>query len=70
MHARVFDHAGSHRRLRWRTRACCLPRIGQRRHPDRISFAAQWLACMYPCQRFTSYLAVRFFQRSWTPISV
>jgi len=59
MHARVFDHAGSHWRSRWRARACCLPQIGQRRHPDRISYAAQWLAYMYPCQRFTSYLAVR-----------
>jgi hypothetical protein len=26
---------------------------------DIFSFAAQWLACAYPCQRFASYLAVR-----------
>jgi len=32
-HARVFDHAGSSGRLRWRARICCLPPIGQRRHP-------------------------------------
>jgi len=59
MHARVFDYAGSHGHLRWRARAYGLPQVGRRRHPDRISFAAQWLACMYPCQRFTSHLAMR-----------
>ncbi len=26
---------------------------------DQISFAAQWLACAYPCQRFAPHLAVR-----------
>ena len=32
-HARVYDHAGSSRRLRWRVQTFCLPQLEQRRHP-------------------------------------
>src|SRR4030067_374889 len=33
VHARVFDHAGSARRLRWRALLCCLPLCQRRRRP-------------------------------------
>jgi len=28
----------------------------QRPRPEEVDFAAQWLACVYPCQRFTYVL--------------
>jgi hypothetical protein len=51
-HARVFDHAGSSGRSRCRVRGCCLPQGQRCRHPDCISFAAQWLAYAHPYRRF------------------
>ena len=57
MHARFSDHAGSPECLRWRTQTSCLPLHRQRRHPERFSIAAQWLACTYPCRRFADTLA-------------
>ena len=35
-YARVSDPAGPARRLRWRATPCCLPPLGQRRHPGLI----------------------------------
>ena len=54
MHARVSDHAGLPKRLRWRSGAHCLPLHRQRRHPE--SVAAQWLACTFPYRRFADIL--------------
>src|ERR1700730_12231601 len=36
--ARVFDHARSPKRLRWRPWACCLPLHRQRRHPESVFY--------------------------------
>ena len=30
----------------------------RRRHPGKYAFAAQWLACAFPCRRFADTLAV------------
>src|SRR6516162_6350601 len=35
----------------------CLPLFARRRHPEKDSFAAQWLAYAPPCQRFAETLA-------------
>ena len=37
-HARFYDHAGSGRRSRWRTRRFCLPQRRQCRHPGQIFY--------------------------------
>jgi hypothetical protein len=56
-HARVSDHAGLLDHSRFRGRASCLPPNARCRHPGQDSFAAQWLACALPCQRFAEALA-------------
>ena len=38
VHARFFDHAGSPKRLRWRSWTCCLPLHRQRRHPESVFY--------------------------------
>ncbi len=38
VHGRFYDHAGSSDRSRYRSRSCCLPPVGQCRHPDRKAF--------------------------------
>lgn len=43
----------------YRAQPCCLALSIKRRHSGYVHFAAQWLAYVYPCQRFTSHLAVR-----------
>ena len=57
MHARVYDHAGSGGPLAisrpFRIAFRWIDGVGTR---DKISFAAQWLACMLPCQRFAHSL--------------
>jgi len=37
-HARFFDHAGSPKRLRWRSWTYCLPLHRQRRHPKSVFY--------------------------------
>jgi hypothetical protein len=44
---------------RYRALPCCLALSIKRRHLGYVHFAAQWLAYVYPCQRFTSHLTVR-----------
>ena len=53
VHARFYDHAGSDRALAI-TRPSVLPSayangVGTQ---DKVSIAAQWLACTFPCRRF------------------
>ena len=43
----------------YRALPCCLALCIERRHPGYVHFAAQFLAYVYPCQRFASYLTVR-----------
>jgi hypothetical protein len=57
-HARVSDRAGSSSGSRSRRPPCCLPLSRRRRHPEQ-TFAAQWLAYAFPCQRFAARLAGR-----------
>ena len=57
-HARVSDRAGSSGGSRWRTRPYGPRPSRRRRHPQQ-TFAAQWLAYAFPCQRFDAHLAVR-----------
>ena len=59
MHARVFDHAGSAQaRATACTRVAFRDRNGVGTRAIR-TFAAQWLACMFPCRRFAHGLADR-----------
>jgi hypothetical protein len=55
-HARVYDEAGSACVSRCRHRPCCLLWDGNISTPN-LSYAAQYLACALPCERFTSALA-------------
>src|SRR5208282_1667997 len=40
VHARFSDHAGSPKRLRWRSWACCLPLHRKRRRPEQVFYIA------------------------------
>ena len=53
---RVSDRAGSPGLLPDRDMECGLPLVGTASAPRTRDFAAQWLACTYPCQRFTPAL--------------
>src|SRR5687768_9927751 len=53
---RVYDRAGSPYLLPDRGMGCGLPLVGTASAPRTRDFAAQWLACTYPCQRFTPAL--------------
>jgi len=58
MDVMVSDLAESSRCLRFRNHRCSLPHIAN--HVGTLiseHFAAQYLACMCPCQRFTCSLA-------------
>ena len=57
MRARFYDHAGSPARLRLRTQMYCLPLHDTVGTQKQFSIAAQWLACMYSCRRFTDTVA-------------
>ena len=52
--ARSVSSSGS----RSRRPPCCLPLSRRRRHPEQ-TFAAQWVAYAFPCQRFAARLAGR-----------
>jgi hypothetical protein len=53
---RVSDRAGSPCLLPDRGTGCGLPLVGTASAPRTRDLAAQWLACTYPCQRFTPVL--------------
>src|SRR4029077_7483183 len=55
-HARVYDDAGSACVSRYRHRPYCLLWDENISTPN-LSYAAQYLACAFPCERFTSALA-------------
>src|SRR6266545_1190950 len=56
----VSDRAGSECTLRWRCTRCCLPPVSTssasrstcRLRGRPFDFAAQYLTCTFPCQRF------------------
>jgi hypothetical protein len=52
MRARVSNHAGPSERSR--ARPCCRLFQALRRHRDSKTFAGQWLACKFRCQRFAA----------------
>jgi len=65
MQAGVLDLAESSACSRFRIRRCYLPHLVRYCVGTLISvhFAAQYPACLYPCQRFTSSLAT---SRAWS----
>lgn len=54
---RVFDWAASFVRSRYRSRTCSLQADLEVWHPEQADFAAEYLACAFPRQRFESVLA-------------
>jgi hypothetical protein len=46
--ARFSDHAGSPKRLRWRSQACCLPLHRQRRHPESVFYRGSMVGLHVP----------------------
>jgi hypothetical protein len=58
-HAQGLRLRGARQPLAWRDCRCGLPSVRTRSARRRGDFGARWLACVFPCQRFTHDLAAK-----------